>query len=156
LELLTAAMDNTKKTDTVTIQYGTITTAGEDTSKKLHTQQISPTHPFDWEALYTAVPNFPTNEHLLSDFCSGALRAIPSNTGTIRYERPDLTPKEMDLLMYAQSSEPEDHDEAVGTVAIEVDKSNRFTRMEFTLERYKEDGTLHSAITIVLSVTFPA
>ena len=154
LELLTEAVDTTKNNSTYTIVYGTITTIGEDTTEDLHTQQISPTHPLDWDALYTAVPDFPTNKNLLSDFCAGPLRAIPSNTGTIRYERTDLTHAEMDLLMYDQASETEDH--TIGTAAIEVDENNHFTRIEFLLEHYGANGALQRAVTIALSITFPS
>ena len=152
LELLTQAIENTQNADSFTIEYGIITTTGDDAAKSLYTQQISPEHPFDWDALYTSVPDFPTNEHLLSDFCSGTLRAIPSNTGTIRYERTELTHPEMEQLMYAQSSEREDH--TTGTAAIEVDKNNRFTRIEFQLESYGADGALQRTVTVLLSITF--
>lgn len=153
LELLTQAIENTQNADTFTIEYGTIITTGEDSTKNLYAQQLSPEHPFDWDALCTSVPDFPTNKHLLSDFCAGPLRAIPSNTGNIRYERTDLTHADMNLLMYAQSSETEDH--TIGTAAIEVDEHNRFTRLELILEHYGTDDTLQSTVTISLSITFP-
>lgn len=156
LELLTEAVDNAKNAGPCTIQYGTVTTTGEDTIENLHTQQLSPEHPFDWDSLYTSVPDFPTNEHLLSDFCSGSLRAIPSNTGTIRYELTGLTRSETDTLMYGQVSEAEYLPNVIGTAAIEVDADNRFTLLEFTLERYTADDTLHSTVTIAFFVTFPA
>lgn len=154
LELLTEAVNNTKSTDTFTIACETITAIGENTAKNLHTQQISPAHPFDRDALYAAVPSFPTNEHFLSDFCSGPLHAVPSNTGTIRYERTDLTRSEMDRLMYAQSPENEEHSTVIGTAAIEVNGDNRITRLEFISEYYGADDTLHSTVTITLSITF--
>jgi hypothetical protein len=156
LELVMEAVNNTKNIGTFTIQYGTVTITGEDTVKKLHIQPLSPEQPFDWDALYAAVPDFPTNEHLLADFCSGPLQAVPSNTGTIRYERTNLTQSEMDTLMYGNISEACDFLKVIGTAAIEVDADNRFTRLEFILEHYGADDTLQRTVTIVLSITFPS
>lgn len=150
LELLTEAITNAKNADNFTIQFGTITTTGDDAVKDLHTQQISPAHPLDWDALYAAVPQLPTNEQFLTDFCSGSLRAIPSNTGIIRYELAELTQSEMDTLMYGQASETPDPSTLVGTAAIEVDEHNRFTRLELVLERDAQ-----STVTILFSVQFP-
>jgi hypothetical protein len=150
LDLLTEAINNTKSA-ACTIQYGTVTIDGDDTAERFHTQQIDPAHPFDWDALYSAVPDFPTNENLLSDFCSGALQAIPSNTGIIRYERTDLSGAELSALLYGKSAGALN---AIGTIAIEVDASNRFTRLEFILEYDGADDTLRHDVTHSLSVLF--
>ena len=155
LELLTQAIDNVQSTDTFAIEYGTITTAGEDTTKNLHTQQISPAHPFDWDALYTAVPSFPTNTHLLSDFCALPLRAIPSNDGTIRYELTELTMEDLNTLMYGQPSQALEYGEyaqVICTASIGVDADGCFSRLEFTLELYQPEDQLARTETIFLCV----
>lgn len=155
LELLAEAADNVKTAGACTIQYGTVTQSGGNTAENLHTQQLSPEQSLDWNALYAAVPDFPTNQNLLSDFCAGSLQAIPSNTGTVRYERTGLTQSELDALMYGQATEAEENPDTRGTIAIEVDRHNRLSRLEFTLERYGEDNTLQYTVTMVLNLLFP-
>lgn len=151
LELLTDAVTNTQNAGQRAVQYGTITTAGEETTKSLHTQTISADHPLDWATLYQQVPEFPTNESLFADFCTQNLQAIPSNTGTVRYELTDLTGPELEALMYGQVTESTDVPDAVCTAAIEVDKDNRLTRLEFKLEQNEQN-----AVTFVLIVSFPS
>lgn len=151
LELLTEAVTNAQNAGPCTVQYGTVTTAGEETTKKLHTQNISADCPLDWASIYAQVPDFPTNEHLLADFCSHGLQAIPSNTGTIRYELANLTASELDELMYGQLPATTGTTDAVGTAAIEVDKNNRFSRLEFILEYDAQNS-----VAFVLFVSFPS
>lgn len=151
LDLLTEAVTNTQNAEACTVQYGTITKTGEDTSKELYIQNISADQPLDRDILYQQVPDFPTNEHLLSDFCSQGLQVVPSNTGTLRYELTDLAAPELDALMYGQTTEATDAPDAVGTAAITVDENNRISRLEFVLE-YSAEHT----VTIVLIVSFPS
>lgn len=146
LELLTEAVSNTQNAGACTVQYGIVTTAGEDQQKTLYTQALSPEHPLNWDTLYTQVPDFPTNEHLLPDLCSKSLQAIPSNTGVIRYQVTDLTDAEMSALLYGQAG---DNQNITGTVAIEADASNRFTRLELIWELDAQN-----TVTIFLSMQF--
>jgi len=150
LELLTEAVTNTKNAGACTMQYGTITTIGDDKKETLYTQTLSPEHPLDWDTLYAQIPDFPTNEHLLSDFCTHSLQAIPSNTGIIRYEVTDLTGAEMSALLYAQAADEQD---IIGTVAIEVDASNRFVRLECLFDQYDQNDILQSTVMILLTIT---
>lgn len=146
LELLTEAVTNAKNAGACTVQYGTITSTGDDKEESFYTQPVSPDQPLDWDTLYAQVPAFPTNKLLLSDFCSKSLQAIPSNTGIIRYEVTDLTDAEISALLYGQSA---DTTNIIGTIAIEVDANNRFTRLEFI----SEFDTQHT-VTIFLSLKF--
>ena len=150
LELLTEAITNTKNAGATSVQYGIISTTGDDKQENLYTQTLSPDHPLDWDALYAQISDFPTNKNLLSDFCSKSLRAIPSNTGTIRYEVTDLTGAEMSALLYGQAA---DNQNTIGTVAMEVDASNRFTRLECLFTQYDQNDTIQNTVMIFLAVT---
>lgn len=149
LELLTEAVTNTQNAGPHTIQYGTITTTGGDKKETLYTQTISPEQPINWDTLYAQVPNFPTNENLLSDLCAHSLRAIPSNTGTVRYELTDLTDAEMSALLYGQATDAPNN---IGTIAVAVDADNRFTRLECLFEQCDENDTIQNSVMIVLTV----
>lgn len=150
LELLTEAITNTKNAGATSVQYGIISTTGDDKQENLYTQTLSPDHPLDWDALYAQISDFPTNKNLLSAFCSKSLRAIPSNTGTIRYEVTDLTGAEMSALLYGQAA---DNQNTIGTVAMEVDASNRFTRLECLFTQYDQNDTIQNTVMIFLAVT---
>lgn len=150
LELLNEAIANTKSAETYTVQYGITTVAGDDKQETLYTQSVSPSQPLDWDTVYAQVPDFPTNTHLLPDFCSTPLQAIPSNTGTIRYEVTDLSDATMSALLYAQDTRFAD---AIGTVAIEVDANNRFARLECCFVYYDQNDTIQKAMIIFLTVT---
>lgn len=150
LELLTEAVTNTKNAGVTCVQYGIISTTGDDKQETIYTQPLSPDHPLDWDTLYAQISDFPTNKNLLSDFCSKGLRAIPSNTGTIRYEVTDLTSADMSALLYGQPADSQNH---IGTIAIEVDANNRFTRLECLFTQYDQNDTIQNTVMIFLSVT---
>lgn len=155
LELLTQAIDHAKTAGACTIQYGTITKTGEDTTENLHTQQVSSEQIFDWDALYTAVPNFPTNEHFLSDFCSGPVQVIPSNDGTLRYERADLNWEGMYTLMHSRAPEGNEYaaySKILCTAAMTVDKTGRFYRLEVVTQLYTSGDQLQQVETMYLEI----
>lgn len=157
-ELLTAAVEKAKSTVPCTIQYGTINKSGDDIAQKLYSQAVSADQPWDADKLYRDVPDFPTNEALLSDFCSLPLRAIPSNNGTIRYELADLTWSQFWSLAYG-SSTPEDHfsefRQALCSVTIETDANGRFSRLELTTELYRSEDAPERTVTVFLAIQYP-
>lgn len=155
LELLTEATEKTKNAAAFTVRYGQITKSGDETTGDTFTQNVSADHSFDMATLYADVPDFPTNEALLSDFCALPLRAIPSNDGTIRYELPELTVEELNALMYGQSAEAPDYGEyaqVVCTASMVVNADGCFTELDFTVELYESADQLDRTVTFFLSV----
>lgn len=127
LEILTAALDKTGSARSCTVEYGK--------QEDVHTQSVTAHAPFDTAALYAEIGDFPTNENLLADFCAQSLRAIPSNSGTVRYELSGLTPAALAELMYGSDSPAfDDFPDGVCTAAIVVDGDGCFCRMEFILD----------------------
>lgn len=155
LELLTAAIDKTKAAVSCTIQYGTVTKTGDEAAEDIHSQNVTLEQAFSMDALYQALPDFPTNANLLTDFCSMPLRAIPSNDGTFRYELSALTPEQLSVLMYGEGAEfPEygEYSQVICTAAIEVNANGCFSRLEFTTESYDSADQPSCTVTLFLSI----
>ena len=71
--------------------------------------------------------NYVSNPEFLRDFCALPIRAIPSNTGTIRYELTDLTADQLSALLGIQITAEDDC-----SVALEMDGTGCLTRFEYT------------------------
>lgn len=156
LELLTEAIEKTKNAAAFTVRYGQIAKSGDETAGETFTQSVSADQPFDTDALYADVPDFPTNEGLLSDFCALPLRAIPSNDGTIRYVLSELTVEELNALIYGQSTavpEYSEYAQVVCTAAMVVNADGYFIELEFTVELYSPADQIERIVTIFLSLS---
>lgn len=141
LQQLEAAIAAAESAPSATISYGTIRTSGEDRTEDLHSQTVSETRPFDRDELYAAVAYFPTNEAFLQAFCSSPLRAIPSNTGIIRYQLTDLSWDNAASLLYGVSADAP-MEQAVCAVSMDVDSEGRLCRLEVTMETETQSLTL--------------
>lgn len=148
LEQLEAAISNTRSAGECTLRYGIIRKTGDETTEESFSQSLSDAGEPDWATLYSQVPDFPDNTNFISDFCSHPLRAIPSNTGTIRYQLTDLSREDMDRLLYA-APRSEEAVQAVCGAALDIDADGRLCCFELTMETEQE------SLTIFLSVTFP-
>lgn len=156
LELLHEATEKTKNAAAFTVRYGKATTSGGESTGDTFTQNVSADHSFDMATLYADVPDFPTNEALLSDFCALPLRAIPSNDGTIRYALSELTVEELNALMYGQSTavpEYSEYAQVVCTAAMVVNADGYFSELEFTVELYSSADQLERIVTFFLSLS---
>ena len=56
----------------------------------------------------------------------------------------------MSALLYGQPADSQNH---IGTIAIEVDANNRFTRLECLFTQYDQNDTIQNTVMIFLSVT---
>lgn len=148
LQQLEAAIAAAKTAGSRTVRYGTIHKTGEEITEETHSQTVSETQPFDRDALYAAVTYFPDNENFLQDFCNQPIRAIPSNTGTIRYQLTGLSCEDANRLLFSRSLYRE-YDSAVWAIFMDLDAEGRFCRLEVTAETQAE------TMSAFLSITFP-
>ena len=156
LELLTEASEKTKNAASFTVRYGKVSVSGGENNEDTFTYHVSADQPFDTHSLYADVPDFPTNEALLSDFCTLPLRAIPSNDGTIRYELPELTVEALWKLMYGQSASAPEYSQSAQVIcsaALVVGADGCLTEVEFSVERYASADQLDQAATFFLSIS---
>lgn len=145
---LSAAIGKTASEESYVIRYGTVTSSGEETMETAWSQDVSPAQPLDRDTVYEKVAYLPTCEDFLESFCSRSLRAVPSNTGVIRYQLTDLTWEDVCSLLYKEIPEG-DFEDARCAVVMEVDAAGRFSRLEVTME------TENDVFTAFLSLTFP-
>lgn len=144
---LSAAVDKTKAEKSYGIQYGIHRQIGAETSEDSHSQAVTPEQPLDWNALYGQLPQLPEDSGFLERFCQRPLRAIPSNTGVIRYVVADLTGEDAQVLLYGKSSQT--IEKANWTVALEVDAAGRLIGFEMISEGEEEIQT------VFLRISFP-
>lgn len=145
---LEAAIAKTEAEESYEICYGTVRQSEEENTEDSDSQTVSKDSPLNLEEMYEKLPYLPDNENFLQDFCNRSLRAIPSNTGIIRYQLTDLSWEDAQSLLYSQPREGE-FDEAMCAVALELDADGRFSQLEITME------TENAEFTVFLTITFP-
>lgn len=148
LQQLQSAIAATESAGSFTAEYGTIHRTGEEADEDRHSQSVTADAPFDRQAMYAAAEYLPDNPGFLQALCDLSLRAIPSNTGTIRFQMTDLSWEDANSLLYAHARTQELIDTTC-SVSMELDAQGRFHRMEVVFEG--SDITL----TAFLSITFP-
>ena len=159
LELLTEAVEKSKNTPSATVRYGTVTHQGEQKQEQIHAQSVSADCPLNLDAIRADLPDFPTNENCLADFCAGRIRVIPSNDGTFRYELPELTWDALWALMHGPSTPDDrygDYTQILCTAAIDIDPQGRISRLEFITELFSEAQQPERTVTVFLSVDYGA
>lgn len=145
---LAAAIDKTRAAKSYLIQYGTRTCLGEEITQEDASQSVSQDSPLNWDEILIKLPGLAIHEGFMEAFCGRPLRAIPSNTGIIRYEVSDLSWEDARELLYADNRETE-NPEMRWTVALVVDAAGRLSEFEITSEGEGETRT------VFLSITFP-
>lgn len=145
---LSAAMGKTMAQERYEIRYGTRTFAGEEAVEDARSQSVSQGSGLDRELMYEFAPGLPDREDFLSGFCAMPLRAIPSNTGVIRYEIAELDGVTAGELLYIDSRDMEPAG-TLWTVAVTVDAAGRFSGLEIIGETQTE------TIVLFLELTFP-
>ena len=145
---LSAALDKTVAEECYEIVYGTRTLADGETVEDKQTQSVSKPNRLDREHMYAHIPGLPDREDFFSLFCAMPLRAVPSNTGVIRYEVPELDGKAAGHLLY-KDSRTMDPADGLWTVALTVDAAGRFSGLEIIGETQTE------TIILFLELSFP-
>ena len=144
-QLLAAAIAGTEAAEAYDIRYGYRTAEDQE---QAHTQSVSSQHPLDREALTQALPELPDRDDFLEQFCNRSLWAIPSNTGSIRYQLGDLTWEDARSLLYNQTRD-NPFEGAQWTITLETDASGRLSGFELT-------GVLEGeAKTTFFSIAYP-
>lgn len=111
-EILSAALSKTMAAEELTVE---VTKNGE-------TRRHSGTP----EEALAAAKQWIQNPNFLADFCATPLRAIPSNTGVIRYELSELTAAELSALLGAEFST-----EDACSIALEVDADGALSAFSY-------------------------
>ena len=134
LEQLRSAMSAAWATEEYTLCWGQVMMeeipGGWD-----RTQAVTAENPPNWQSVYESMPLLELQENFPEDFCALPLRAIPSNTGIIRYQVSDLSREDAIALLYGEDRDVE-FDSC--DVAIEILEC-RFTRLEL---QFAVDETL--------------
>lgn len=112
-QILSAALDRTLSAPSFTVEYRV-------NGQPVATQSVIAGEACEPAAELIRNPNF------LADFCAMGLRAIPSNTGTIRYEVTGLTADDLSALLGIEIAAGEDC-----SVALETNEKGYLTRFEY-------------------------
>lgn len=145
---LSAAIGKTKAEVSYSIRYGSRVSSGEDRTEDADSQEVSPENPLDREAMYEKASFLPNRTDFLEAFCALPLRAIPSNTGVIRYEVSELSREAARELLYNDAPEWA-AEEGLCSVCLEVDAAGRLSKFEITIETPLE------TMILFLELTFP-
>lgn len=112
-QILSAALDRTLSAPSFTVEYRV-------NGQPVATQSVIAGEACEPAAELIRNPNF------LADFFAMGLRAIPSNTGTIRYEVTGLTADDLSALLGIEIAAGEDC-----SVALETNEKGYLTRFEY-------------------------
>ena len=144
---LFAAITKTEGEASYIIRYGMTLSAGEELTEDAGSQEVSPENPLDRDAMYEKASFLPNRADFLEAFCALPLRAIPSNTGVLRYELRDLSPETAGELLYSRTTEWAE--DGIVSICLEVDAAGRLSGFEIIIETSLEIKTLF------LELTFP-
>lgn len=144
LEQLRGAMSAAWSQETYTITWGQVR-SDQASGGTERSQTVTAQTPADWQAVFAEVPLLKLQQNFPEDFCSRPLRAIPSNTGIIRYQLTGLSREDAVQLLYGGDCAAEfDSCE----IAIEI-MEGLFTRLE--IQFFAGD----TASTVYLSFDYP-
>lgn len=146
LQQLQDALDQTREQGCYTIRYGTIITRQDDKDEAAQTQSVTPQTPVDLEAIYQYLPQLPSRGDFLENFCNQPLRAVPSNTGVIRYLVSNLEWEEASQLLYGKATQPI-YEAPLCQLTLEVDELGRLTGFELEVAGEEEQVTYYISIT---------